>query len=73
MCHADVAAYSAVWVADSHEEESKLLVSDAERVCVDWTALDGWARERALERGQFKLRAGPFEKSHHADTDTQPA
>ncbi|KAF2492905.1 hypothetical protein BU16DRAFT_620214 [Lophium mytilinum] len=64
MCHADVGLYSFEWVGDSREARNKVLRSDAETVCVDWEALSGWAGERALEKGRFKLLAGPFEKSH---------
>ena len=62
MCHADLGVFVPEWVADSHAPESKVLRSNAQSQCVDWTALDTWARKRALKKRGFKLRAGPFEQ-----------
>ncbi len=62
MCHADLGVFVPEWVADSHAPESKILHSNAQSQCVDWTALDSWARKRALKKRGFKLRAGPFEQ-----------
>ncbi|KAL2037447.1 hypothetical protein N7G274_009727 [Stereocaulon virgatum] len=62
MCHADLSIYSAEWVADSHEPEPKILRSNGESNCLNWNAVETWARGRALERKKFYLRPGPFEK-----------
>lgn len=67
MCHVDVAMGSAVWIADSDKEHSKNLRSNAEVKCVNWDAVESWAKERVLETRKFKLRAGPFEKSQTGD------
>ena len=64
MCHADTTVYSVEWIADSHERHSKELRSNGELICVNWETLDAWARDRALERKKYLLRAGPFEHSH---------
>jgi hypothetical protein len=62
MCHADLSIYSAEWIADSHELEPKILRSNGESNCLNWNAVETWARGRALERKKFYLRPGPFEK-----------
>ena len=64
MCHADTAVYNAEWVGDSHEPRNKELRSNGELTCVNWEVLDKWARERALERKKFLVKAGPYEHSH---------
>ncbi|KAI9711311.1 MAG: hypothetical protein M1820_002298 [Bogoriella megaspora] len=68
MCHADLGLFSVEWVGDSSQgAEGKNLRSNAHSICVNWEALDAWARNRALEKGKFLLRAGPFEHGHAAD------
>lgn len=67
MCHPDLSMWSAYWVADSHEPDSKLLRSEGESVCVNWDSLNQWALTRRLERRKFKLRAGRYEKGHSQD------
>ena len=64
MCHADVALYGVEWIADSHEAENMRLRSNAEVTCVNWDAVDSWAKERALVRHQYKVAPGPFEKGN---------
>ena len=64
MCHADMAVSSVEWIASSDEPVNKQLRSNAEVTCVNWDAVESWAQERVLERKKFKLRAGPFEKTH---------
>ena len=61
MCHADVAFYSAKWIADSHQRPSKKLRSNSQITCANWRLIDDWARERALKEHEFYLRPGPFE------------
>lgn len=67
MCHADVGLYTAEWIADSHEPENKVLKTNADTVCVNWDAIDQWARKRALKPFGYHVLPGPFEKSHHTD------
>lgn len=67
MCHADVSVYAATWIADSHEKPNKDLISNGERECVNWDAIDKWSRERALKKKVYKVKPGPFEKNLHPD------
>ena len=70
MCHADVGLFSVEWVGDSSQGiEGKRLRSNADSLCVDWDAIDKWARKRALEKGNFYLLPGPFEHLDHGDHD----
>ena len=62
MCKADISVYSTYWIGDQAAFPSKDLRSEAERVCVNWDLIEGWARERLLERNKFKVLAGPYEK-----------
>ncbi|KAI0403897.1 hypothetical protein F4802DRAFT_275257 [Xylaria palmicola] len=63
MCKADVAVYAAYWIGDHTAIPSKELRSGSDTVCVDWEAVDSWARARMLPRDQYKVRPGPFEKT----------
>ena len=67
MCHADMAFYSAEWIADSHEPVNKELRSEGLLKCKNWDAVESWSRKKALERGKFLLRAGPYEKDHETE------
>lgn len=67
MCHADVSVYAATWIADSHENPNKDLISNGERECVNWDAIDKWSRSRALKKKVYKVKPGPFEKNLHPD------
>ena len=69
MCHADLAFYSAEWVADSHEPVNKQLRSEGQLTCKNWDAVESWSRERALKLREFLLRAGPYE--HHHNTKSE--
>lgn len=62
MCHVDVAMGSAVWIAGSDKEHSKNLRSNAEVKCVNWDAIEFWAKKRVLKTRKFKLRVESFEK-----------
>ncbi|KAK0625001.1 hypothetical protein B0T17DRAFT_492635 [Bombardia bombarda] len=62
MCKADVAMYTAYWIGDHTAIPSKELRSNSDTVCVDWEAIDGWARQRLLPKDKYKVRPGPFEK-----------
>jgi hypothetical protein len=72
MCHADISVYAASWIADSHEQPNKDLVSQGERTCVKWDAIDTWSRQRALKKRVYKVKPGPFEKDlHPSENDVQ--
>jgi hypothetical protein len=60
MCHADLAMLSAEWVAPVAEKEHIVLRSNSESTCLRWDPIRSWAMERALDRGSYSIRAGPF-------------
>ncbi|KAK3368269.1 hypothetical protein B0H63DRAFT_565001 [Podospora didyma] len=62
MCKADVSIYTAYWIGDHTAPISKELRSNSDTVCVNWDAIDGWARERLLEQNKYLVRPGPYEK-----------
>ncbi|KAI0814709.1 hypothetical protein GGR55DRAFT_632897 [Xylaria sp. FL0064] len=63
MCKADVALYTAYWIGDHTTIPSKELRSGSDTVCVNWEAVDSWARSRMLLRDRYKVRPGPFENT----------
>jgi hypothetical protein len=67
MCRADLALYTAYWIGDHTAFPSKELRSNSDTICVDWEAIDGWARTRLLPKDRYKVKPGPFEDfdSHH--------
>lgn len=71
MCKADVSLYTAYWIGDHTAVPSKELRSKSDTVCVDWDAIDGWARNRLLPQNKYLVRPGPYEtetkehKHHH--------
>lgn len=60
MCHADLAMLSGEWTANSNEYEHVTLRTNAESLCVNWEAVHQWVKDRALPKGQYKIRVGPF-------------
>ncbi|CAG9942459.1 unnamed protein product [Clonostachys rosea f. rosea IK726] len=69
MCKADPAMYTGYWIANHTVIPSKELRSNSDTICVNWEALDGWARERLLPADKYKVKPGPFENQmpsgHH--------
>ncbi|KAI0875764.1 hypothetical protein GGS24DRAFT_515142 [Hypoxylon argillaceum] len=63
MCKADVAVYAAYWIGNHTMAPSKELRSGSDTVCVNWEAVDSWARTRMLPRDRYKVKPGPFEKA----------
>ncbi|KAI9674945.1 MAG: hypothetical protein M1822_009007 [Bathelium mastoideum] len=56
MCSADTSFYTFYWPnPNAHRPSSK---SNAKRYCVNWDALDGWARERAIDLDPWLIRPG---------------
>ncbi|KAI1073900.1 hypothetical protein F5B20DRAFT_565440 [Whalleya microplaca] len=62
MCKADVAIYTAYWIGDHSAFPSKELRSNSDTVCLNWDAIDEWARARLLPKDKYKVKPGPFEK-----------
>ncbi|KAH7320643.1 hypothetical protein B0I35DRAFT_477215 [Stachybotrys elegans] len=69
MCKADPSIYTAYWIGDHTADPNKELRSKSDTVCINWEALDGWARKRLLPSG-YKVKAGPFEKPHKSPVST---
>ncbi|GAW21674.1 hypothetical protein ANO14919_111970 [Xylariales sp. No.14919] len=63
MCKADIAVYTAYWIGDHDAFPNKELRSNSDRICVNWEAIDGWARTRLLPKDKYKVKPGPFEKA----------
>ncbi|KAI0416906.1 hypothetical protein F5X98DRAFT_364129 [Xylaria grammica] len=63
MCKADIAVYTAYWIGDHDAFPNKELRSNSDRICVNWEAIDGWARTRLLPKDRYKVKPGPFEKA----------
>ncbi|KAI5923267.1 hypothetical protein F4810DRAFT_669587 [Camillea tinctor] len=62
MCKADLALYTAYWIGDHKAFPNKELRSKSDTICVNWDAIDEWARSRLLPKDRYKVRPGPFER-----------
>ncbi|GAB1319328.1 hypothetical protein MFIFM68171_09538 [Madurella fahalii] len=71
MCHANTAIYTAEWTDDPHSPVNKELRSDAVTTCVNWDALNGWARQRALVPGHYHYLSGPY-KANRVKDESMP-
>ncbi|KAF2638103.1 hypothetical protein P280DRAFT_492029 [Massarina eburnea CBS 473.64] len=64
MCHGYPTFYTGEWVADSKSFPNKELRPGGLTKCVNWDSMDGWARQRALNVQEHKVKPGPFEKHY---------
>ncbi|PVI03091.1 hypothetical protein DM02DRAFT_698890 [Periconia macrospinosa] len=69
MCHPNIAVYIPKWVENGHHPDGMAMRSNGETSCVNWDALDEWARKRALKDGEYKLKPGPYGKGGHKRID----
>jgi hypothetical protein len=66
MCRPNTAVYIPEWDEIRSLPDGFRMVSEAQTTCVNWNALDQWARKRALERGRYTLKPNPFGDRHGA-------
>jgi len=62
MCHPDLTMLTGGWVAASDVFEHIELRTTSKSRCVNWEAIQSWAMSRYLNRGNFSIRAGPFDR-----------
>ncbi|CAI6333743.1 unnamed protein product [Periconia digitata] len=67
MCHPNIAVYIPKWVENGHHPDGMAMRSNGETECVNWNALDQWARKRALAHGKYKLKPRPYARKKNKD------
>jgi hypothetical protein len=60
MCHPNTAITTFEWVDEVNPLEGKEQKLEAMATCAKWESIDNWARKKALVKGQFTYRPGPF-------------
>ncbi|KAF2106023.1 hypothetical protein BDV96DRAFT_607804 [Lophiotrema nucula] len=65
MCHPNVAIYIPVWDESGLFPDGMRMITNGETKCVNWDALDQWARKRALSAGGYTLKSNPFGRSRN--------
>jgi len=65
MCHPNTAIYIPEWDKTHALPDGFRMISEGQTTCVNWDALDQWARRRALKKGEYKLKPNPFADDHH--------
>ncbi|KAI3332789.1 hypothetical protein F4824DRAFT_282476 [Ustulina deusta] len=60
MCHPNTAITTFEWIDEINPLEGKAQRLDAMSTCARWDSIDDWARKKALVKGQFTYRPGPF-------------
>lgn len=63
MCHPNTAVYVPEWDETHTHPDGFQMRSAGQTMCVNWNALDQWARKRALNSGKYKLKPNPFVSS----------
>ncbi|KAJ4358032.1 uncharacterized protein N0V89_002611 [Didymosphaeria variabile] len=64
MCHPNTAVYIPEWDKTHVLPDGFRMISEGQTTCVNWKALDQWARRRALKKGEYTLKPNPFEDRH---------
>ncbi|KAK4107237.1 hypothetical protein N656DRAFT_849603 [Canariomyces notabilis] len=59
LCHANTAIYTVEYTGNPRSPVGRDLKSRAVTKCVNWDALNGWARQRALVPGQYSYILRP--------------
>ncbi|GAW20384.1 hypothetical protein ANO14919_098900 [Xylariales sp. No.14919] len=60
MCHPNTAITSFEWVDEFNSLEGKVQRLEAMSTCAKWSSINEWARKKALVKGNFSYRPGPF-------------
>lgn len=64
MCHPNTAVYIPEWDEAHTLPDGLRMVSKGQTTCVNWDALNQWARKRLLKGGQYMLKPSPFWGKH---------
>ncbi|KAL5385924.1 hypothetical protein DPSP01_004360 [Paraphaeosphaeria sporulosa] len=69
MCHPNTAVYIPEWDETHTLPDGFRMISQGQTTCVNWDALDQWARKRALKGGEYTLKPNPFGDKHGVHTN----
>ncbi|KAJ8132571.1 hypothetical protein O1611_g1052 [Lasiodiplodia mahajangana] len=68
MCHPNTAITTFEWIDEVNALEGKEQKLEAMTTCAKWDSINDWARKKALVKGQFTYRPGPF-AANQSDVD----